>query len=182
MFVCSDIIISFVLGSQWMEASPLFRILAVAGLLEAVSSTTGLVFITSGRSREYLRFGVAITPLICLAFVFGLPWGAKGVAIAYAIVKYIVLFPTLIYAYKETPIQISDFFKAIYKPFLASIAMGSACFVLISKLYFLSDLALLMVCSFVALSIYLIATIVVSGGTKDLRELYSYGRLVLTKK
>jgi len=182
MFVCSDRIISLVLGSQWMEASVLFKILAIAGLIETVSSTTGLVLISTGRSRKYLLLGAVGALVICLAFAVGLPWGAKGVATAYTIANYLILFPTLIYAYKDTPVQLGDFFSSIYKPLLASTAMGAVCFVLLGNLYYLSDFVVLIICFIIGLLVYLLATIIFSGGAKDIREFYSYGRLVLSKK
>ncbi|MDY0093818.1 MAG: lipopolysaccharide biosynthesis protein [Candidatus Vecturithrix sp.] len=182
MLVCSDRIIHLILGSQWMEASVLFKILALAGLVETVSSTTGMVLITSGQSRRYLWVGAAGSLIICLAFVFGLPWGAKGVATAYAVANYLILLPTLIYAYKDTPVQLGDFFMAIYRPFLASLAMAAVCFALLRQLDNWSDLVALAVCFVASLLVYVLFTIVIANGAQDLREFYSYGRLVFTQK
>jgi len=182
MFVCSDRIINLVLGSQWIEASFLFKVLALAGLIETVSSTTGLVLISTGKSRVYLRLGIASSFVMCLAFVIGLPWGAKGVATAYVIANYLILVPVLFFAYKDTPVQLGDFFIAIYKPLLSSMAMGAVCFLLLRQLYYLSDLVVLTVCFIVSLLVYFFGMIVVSGGTKDLREFYSYVRLVFSHR
>ncbi len=85
MFVCSDRIISLVLGAQWLEASALFKILALAGLIQTVSSTKSLVLLSEGKSRKFLWPGAANALVISTAFTIGLPWGAKGVATAYTI-------------------------------------------------------------------------------------------------
>lgn len=182
MFVCSDRIISLVLGAQWMEASDLFKILAVAGLIQTVSSTQGLVLLSSGKSRKYLLLGAANAFVTCLAFAIGLPWGAKGVATAYAVVSYLILFPSLIYSFRDTPVQLSDFFMAIYKPVMASSLMAVACFLLLVQISYLTDLLVLIVCFVGSLIVYLLGSIVVSGGAKDLREYYSYVRLVFSRK
>jgi PST family polysaccharide transporter len=182
MFVCSDRIISLVLGARWMEASALFKILAVAGLIQTVSSTRGLVLLSSGKTRRYLWLGVANALVTCLAFTIGLPWGAKGVATAYAVSNYLILFPSLIYSFNGTPVRLSDFFTAIYKPVMASGLMAVACFLVLIQFDHLPDLLILIVCFVAGLLTYLLSSVAVSGGTKDLREYYSYGRLVFSRK
>lgn len=182
MFVCSDRIISLVLGAQWMEASVLFKILAVAGLIQTVSSTRGLILLSSGKSRRYFWVGVANALATCLAFTIGLPWGAKGVATAYVVSNYLILFPSLIYSFKGTPVRLSDFFMAIYKPVIASGLMAAAAFLLLIQFDHLSDLLVLIVCFVASLLIYLLSSVAVSGGTKDLREYYSYVLLVFSRK
>ena len=71
MFVCSDRIISLVFGAQWLEASALFKILALAGLIQTVSSTKGLVLLSKGKSRKFLWPGAANALVISTAFILG---------------------------------------------------------------------------------------------------------------
>ncbi|MDO3379728.1 lipopolysaccharide biosynthesis protein [Geoalkalibacter halelectricus] len=181
MFVCSDRIISLVLGSQWIATSNLFKILAVAGLIQTVSGTRGLVLLTSGKSRKYLYLGAAIAVVTCLAFIIGVPWGATGVASAYAISNFLVLYPSLVYSFQGTPVQVRDFFMTIYKPLAAGIGMGLVCFYLLRVLDNFSDPISLLICLVVSVATYLLAFTVISGGAKDLREFYSYGRLIFAK-
>ena len=102
MFVCSDQLIILLLGSQWAGASELFKILAIAAFLQPVSSTGGVVLLSTGKGRKYLVLGAVNAIIISLSFVVGLPWGPKGVATAYAIVNYVLLYPTLFYVFKGT--------------------------------------------------------------------------------
>lgn len=182
MYVCSDNLISLVLGSQWMGASEIFKILAFAGLIQVTGSTRGVVLLSTGKSRKYLWWGAGNAFITILSFVIGLPWGPKGVATSYAVANYLLLYPSLLYVFKDTPVCVGDFFTAIYKPLVASLAMGSACFLLLRNLNSWPDVAALSVCFVVSLGAYLLALIVLSGGSKDIREYYSYGRLVFAKK
>ena len=58
LFVCSDQVISLVLGEKWLDASKIFKILAVIAFIQPVSTTWGLVLLSTGKSRRYLRWGV----------------------------------------------------------------------------------------------------------------------------
>lgn len=182
MYVCAERIISLVLGPQWTGAIELFRILAFAGLIQVVGSTRGVVLLSTGKSRKYLWWGAGNAAFTILSFLIGLPWGPKGVATSYSIANYLLLYPSLFYVFKGTPMRVNDFFIAIYKPLAAGLLMGVSCFLLLFNLNSLSDVAALSGCFVVSLGVYLLALIVISGGAKDIREYYSYARLVFAKK
>lgn len=182
MFVCADRIISLVLGQQWLAASEIFKILALAGLIQTVGSTRGLVLLSTGKSRKYLYWGGINAVVTCLAFVIGVPWGPVGVAISYTIANYLLLYPSLYYVFKETPVRVHDFFVGVYKPLLASLIMGGAGYLFLNTFKELSDFSALFFCFIASLGCYLLALIAIGGGTKDIREYYSYGRLIFSKK
>jgi PST family polysaccharide transporter len=182
MFVCTDQLIMLLLGSQWLGAGVLFKILAVAAFIQPVSGTTGMVLISTGQSRLYLKLGLVSSLFICLSFVAGLPWGAKGVATGYAIINYVLLFPLLFYSFKNTAVNIKDFLSAIVKPLIASIAMALGCFgVLVYTLDFNVFLALVVGFLSSAL-IYFIVFSIMPGGFKSLQEYLTYGRLLFERK
>ena len=60
----------------------------------------------------------------------------------------------------------------------ASLAMGLACYVLLQNINNLSDLSVLLLCFLFGSAIYLISMTVMPGGKRDVREYYSFGRLV----
>jgi|SRR3989339_45558 len=184
MGVNSDIIIGFLLGSQWLGASELFRILAFVALIQPVVSTQGLVMITSGKSRRYFFLGIIGATLTCISFVLGLPWGAKGVAIAYVISSFLKVYPFLYASFKNTPIKINNFLSAVYKPFIASLVMGVACYNLINldfiRVYY--DMVILTIAFFFSVLVYFISIIIVSGNTNTLLEYYNFARLALGRR
>ena len=182
MFVCSDQLIITLLGGKWLGASDIFKILAIAAFVQPVSSTWGMVLLSTGRSTMYLSVGVVNAVFTCLAFVSGLPWGGEGVATAYALINYILLFPILFYSFQDTSIRIKDFILAIYKPFIASLVTGGGGVFLLHFYIGIDGLKLLMIC-FIAYSVsYLLTLVVIPGGIHDFKEYFSYIRLLIEKK
>lgn len=113
-------LISCLLGPQWLGAVPVFRILAIAGLIQPIASTRGLVVLSCGSSDRYLYWGTANAVLMITAFVAGLPFGISGVAAAYAIANYVVLIPSLLYCFHGTPVTIRMFMKTLLVPLYIS--------------------------------------------------------------
>jgi O-antigen/teichoic acid export membrane protein len=180
-FICSDNIIRLVLGQQWIGASEIFKILALAAMIQPVAGTRGVVLLSTGKTRKYLRWGAVNTVATALSVVFGLPWGAKGVASGYTIVNYLILYPSLVYVFEGSPVRVKDFFTAIYKPFTASLSLGTVCSLLHHAMNGAADVIVLSVCFAVGLIVYLAASIVLSGGARDLREYYAYGRIAFAR-
>lgn len=77
-------LILLVLGPQWQEAVPVFRILAVAGIFQAASYASYWVFLSKGLTPLHLRFTLISRPVM-IGFIFlGALWGVSGVAITVA--------------------------------------------------------------------------------------------------
>lgn len=85
MMMTSDWLIPFVLGRQWSEASTMFTLLGISGMVEPFTYTSGWLFVTQGRGREQLRWGLISTVLTITGIVAGLSWGPVGVAAGYGI-------------------------------------------------------------------------------------------------
>ena len=181
MFVCTDQLIMLLLGSQWLGAGVLFKILAVAAFIEPISGTTGMVLISTGQSRRYLRIGLVGSVFVCLSFVVGLPWGAKGVATGYAFTKYVLLMPVLCYAFKDTTVSIKDFFSAIFKPLIASFGMAFWCFLVLVYTVNLNSFYVLVIGFTSSAFIYLIIFSIIPGGFKSIQEYFTYGRLLFER-
>lgn len=181
MFVCSENIITLVLGEQWLGAIDLFKILALAALIQPIASSRGLVLLSLGKGQRYFRWGLFNAIATVSSFIIGIHWGATGVAIAYAVENYLILYPSLWYVYKGTPIKISDFFVSIWKPAISSLVMGFAG--VLSQAVFVrqSNIIVLSACFLVCLLVYLLTWAVIPGGRKDLSDYYSYGILLFNK-
>jgi PST family polysaccharide transporter len=85
----ADTIIPMAFGSQWRGSSGIFRALGFAGLLQPLNNPAGWLFISQGRSTEFMRWGIFAAVTSVTAFVIGLPFGALGVATAYAVSEYL---------------------------------------------------------------------------------------------
>lgn len=182
LLVCSDQIIFVVLGDQWKEASELFKILALAAFIQPVSTTWGLVLITTGKSRRYFKWGVLNSAIIVLSFIVGTYWGAKGVAIGYVAATYLLIYPTLYYSFANTPLKTSDFIFSIWKPALASLNMGICCFFVLFIFKDMHSFNILILCSILGPIIYISNIAIITGGLHEIQEYYRYFKSLSYKK
>jgi polysaccharide transporter, PST family len=115
----ADLIIPLVLGAQWSASAKIFQALGCAGLLQAANNSTGWLFISQGRSGDMMRWGVVSTSTIILAFLIGLPYGATGVAFAYAIGEYLRTLPLWFYIGRRGPVSAKDLITSL-GPFIVA--------------------------------------------------------------
>lgn len=120
----ADFIILTFLGQQWHEAIPLFRVFAILALIYPLAGTQGLVMVSLGKSRRFLWWGIITAILSIMSFSIGLRFGIYGVAIAFTIMNYIVLVPSLFFSFRNTPITVLLFFQVISMPLLLSLFAG----------------------------------------------------------
>ena len=129
--VAADQVIGLLLGARWQGAVPIFQALALAAFIQPVASLRGLVILSSGRSRDYLLLGIVNTIVVCAAFVVGLRWGPFGIAIAYCLATYVLLYPTMMLSFRSTSIGMGDVWTSIRQPALTSLAAALVVFVLV---------------------------------------------------
>src|SRR2546427_7363707 len=109
-------IVSLVLGAKWIEAAPIFRILALAVFIIPASSTTGLLLVTCGKTKRYLKLGFASGFVLVLSFSIGVVWGAVGVAYGYLAATYTLLAVGLCFSFEGTPVSVRTFYESIETP------------------------------------------------------------------
>ena len=121
MVVFSPNIILLMLGKNWYGAEGIFRALALAAFVQAVTTAgRGLPMLSMGFSRRYFHFGILQSLVTCLGIIIGLHWGAVGVAAGYGI-SFCLLIPfTLSWCLRGSPVTPRDFFSAAWRPFVAS--------------------------------------------------------------
>jgi PST family polysaccharide transporter len=119
----SDEIILLLLGPKWEGTSQLFKILAIVGLLEPIGATTGWILIATGRSDKLFRWGLLQAFLVVGSFFCGLPWGAIGVASAFAVCKSLVLVPSFWYTLKDSPVSARAVIGAVWRPACLSVLL-----------------------------------------------------------
>lgn len=126
MFVVAPDFVQGVLGHRWHEVTPILRILCVAGLLESVGTTVGVLYQVRGRTDWMFRWGFATAALTVTAFAVGVHWGAKGVATAYAIRSVALIYPSFAIAGRLIGLQFRRVVTTVLPQLLASLFMGAA--------------------------------------------------------
>ena len=115
-------IVLIVLGSQWSGAVPIFKILAIAALLQPVISPVGWVYVSLGQTDRMLRYAFFFVPVLVTSFFVGLPWGAYGVAVSYTICFIVLtILPSLWWAFRKSPITIRGWLRSIRCPISISL-------------------------------------------------------------
>lgn len=121
LLALADEAVLVLLGDQWTEAATIFRFLAISSVVQPITNTVGWLYISRGRTDRMLQWGLIGTPIICLSFAAGLPWGGQGVALAYALTMVgIITIPCLWYATRGTMITLLDIAGAVWQPIAAA--------------------------------------------------------------
>jgi len=127
LIITADWVVAIVLGPKWSEVAPLLVILGFAGLNQAISNTTGLLFVTQGRTNEMFKLSMIGGPITMASIIAGLPWGAKGVAISYVTVHLIMTNVTYWFVGRKGPVKTIDFYRII-----GTFGLASGCGILSS--------------------------------------------------
>jgi len=128
LFVAATSIVAIVLGKQWVQAAPVFQILAISALSQILLESTIWLFVSRGQATRLLRMLLIVSPIIILSYAIGLPFGIKGVALTGSLVMVGMLPWILRFSFKGTDLTLSRVFSAIINP----LAVSSFC-VLISE-------------------------------------------------
>jgi O-antigen/teichoic acid export membrane protein len=132
MIATSDWLVLLLLGPQWQQTGRIFMLLGMAAFIQPITRTCWWLFVSQGRSRDMLRAGVLSSAVSVASIVFGLPWGAMGVATAYGASELFLTGPIIFWlAARRGPVRIGDFYKTIAPA--ASAALCALAIVLISR-------------------------------------------------
>jgi O-antigen/teichoic acid export membrane protein len=99
------------------------KILAPVGMLQAIGTTTGQIYTAKGRTDLMLRWGVMVVPFVICSFVAGLPWGARGVAVAYAIVMFLQTYPLFKIPFRLIDLPVRELWRVVQPHAVTSLIM-----------------------------------------------------------
>lgn len=157
-FLESEFLIRILLGPQWMDAESVFKILSIAGFFIALSVSPGLVMLSYGFSKRYLRLNVLTALITSVSFVAGIPFGIKGVSIAYAVSSALTMIPLIYYSFRDTPIKMKLIFESISGPVFASLVAGISTYIFIQN-YSKDDMSKHIIICLIFLITYITVTI-----------------------
>ncbi len=122
-------LIRFLLGPGWDEAGRIFALFGPGIGVMLLYNTHGWVHLSIGRPERWFRWGLwsSYAPRACSWW--RLHWGPSGVALAWTVSYFILMFPGFWYAGKPIGLGIGPIFAAIWKFFAASVVagFGTAC-------------------------------------------------------
>lgn len=174
LFASSEHVIRLFLGPRWLGAAELFTILALVSFIQAPSGIRSIVQTALGRGDRLFRLSLITGGVAVASFFIGLSWGARGVAIAYAVSTYLVLHPSLAYAFHGTPVRTSDFYRSIMRPTVSSVIMAALLVLIESRLGGWSDIVVLAFMFLAGGLCYLGLFVLMPQGRRDLRDYRDY--------
>jgi PST family polysaccharide transporter len=121
MAVTSQDIIVILLGAKWEPAGALVEIMALRGIPHVVERTLGWLHVSAGRADRWMRWGIVGSVAHLVALFCGLPFGPKGVVIAYVILMYLLFIPALAYAGKPLGIRARDVVRTVGPQFAGAL-------------------------------------------------------------
>lgn len=119
-----DDLISVLLGPNWTEAVPIFRLLAPTILIFAIINPLGWLLFSLGHVGRSLKIALVFTPLIIAGYILGLPYGPKGVAFAYSTVMTLWVFPHIAWCVRGTVISLRDILMVVIRPLGSGLLAG----------------------------------------------------------
>lgn len=118
-------IIRILLGPKWTDAAAILRLLAPTILVYAMANPLGWLLESLGLVARGLKMALVFAPLVVGAIFAGLPFGPRGVALAYSAMMMLWVVPLVAWAVHGTPISFRDVMTTFAQPFLSGlVAMG----------------------------------------------------------
>ena len=101
----------------------LIMILSPIGMIQALASTTGSIYMSIGKTNIMFLWGVVTGIVYVSGFLIGIQFGVLGVAISYLITTIIFLIPVFHIPFRFISLDSGLFFKSLKSIFLSSLIM-----------------------------------------------------------
>ncbi|MBS1841127.1 MAG: lipopolysaccharide biosynthesis protein [Acidobacteria bacterium] len=129
LFVAAKPVIVIILGSRWVDAAPVFQILVISALGQLLLESIVWLLVSRGQSSRLLQVLLAISPIIALSYVLGLPYGIRRVALSGSLVLVALLPWVLSFSFRGTKLSLLRLGRTLIFPLslcLVSILVSGA--------------------------------------------------------
>lgn len=130
--VCvADLMVPAVLGWQWAPVIPVMQVLAVYGVINALQTNIGYIYMATGKPRQ-ITFVVGIQFLLLLCFLVPglIYWNVIGAAWAFLISTILMIPINQILLARSLQLGTLTFFRQMARPFAAALVMSAAIWLL----------------------------------------------------
>jgi PST family polysaccharide transporter len=109
LMVVADSFVLALFGPKWEAVVPILQVLCVIGIKQPVSSTTGWIFKSQGRTDTMFYWNLVVSTATVLSFVIVVQWGVLGVAIAYTVRGYLIHYHGIVIPGRLINMSFGDF-------------------------------------------------------------------------
>ncbi|WP_422006247.1 MOP flippase family protein [Roseivirga pacifica] len=122
---------SFVLlvyGDQWEEVIPIFRVLSLLGMFQALATVSGNIYLSQGKTMLLFKIGLFSRSLMILGIVMGMWFGGlMGLVYGYCITALIAFLPELYFTGKMVRLTlwriVSNFLPYFFVAIIAALSI-----------------------------------------------------------
>jgi PST family polysaccharide transporter len=171
-------VVRLLLGPQWSEAGKIFTFFGPGIGIMLVYRTQGMVHLSLGTTTRFFRWALIEFAVTGSLFFLALRWGPSGIAVAWTIASWVLVFPAFWYATRPMEFAIADMLATVWKFILASLLAGGGCYVITHRLPALvarsgASGALLRIMSDTLLfgGLYFGIVVLLHGGLRPLRQI-----------
>jgi O-antigen/teichoic acid export membrane protein len=110
-------------GSRWDPAVPILGLLSIVAMMQVVGSPVGAIYLATARTSLLLRWGIVSSLVVVGGFVVGLPWGPIGVATAYLVSTFLLIYPSLAIPFGLIDLPVSALIRTVWRPLMCTVLM-----------------------------------------------------------
>lgn len=118
-----------VFGASWTAVIPLLAMFAPLAAIRSVLTTTGSIFVATGRTDLQLRWGVVSNLVVFAGLAAGLQWGIVGVAAGFTITSVLLLYPNFAIPFRLIGLRVAELVRTLL-PTFGCTALMSGCVLL----------------------------------------------------
>jgi polysaccharide transporter, PST family len=140
MIASAEPVVLLVLGPQWADAAPILAWMGLSAVYMPLTYTLSWLYLSQDRTPEMLFAALVSAVMTTLVIVAALPFGAVGIAAAYAISGVLVRVPVLLWlAGRRGPVGMRAFGRVIALP-AAAVLVASGLLFLVRNASPLADM------------------------------------------
>ncbi len=172
-FVAAESLALTLLGPKWGGSVPIIRAFAPGALVAAFGPVLSWVYFSLGRGDRLMRWTIFESIVTVCAILFGLQWGAIGVAVGYSAAR-VVLWPASVsYCFSGTFVRWRDLGTVMWRPAVATFIAAVGTFLALLKWGDNWHPATQLVGALALFScLYGVSTIALPGGVAMIREMF----------
>lgn len=108
LVIFANEVVLVILGAQWTEVTPIFRILAAASIVGIFRIALRWIYVSLGKANKQFHWGMVDCFFNFLFLGIGIQYGVLGVATAFSCKALVLIYPELVYCFKDTFMKKSD--------------------------------------------------------------------------
>lgn len=166
------------LGPGWSEAGRIFSLFGPGIGVMMLYGTHGWIHLSIGRPDRWFRWGLLEFACTLTLFLITLHWGPSGIALAWTLSYFLLMFPSFWYAGRPIGLGIKPMISVLWRFFTASVIAGLITRVLIQTMPNLAGLdgargafIRTLFVSLIFFPLYCLGLIGLYGGTKPISEI-----------